>query len=282
MPSSPRPRPERTGPGSPTRTADPSRPGRPPLLLLHGVPGDGQTFAAALPCLTDSGPVIAPTLPHFGAGAPGTAPFGTDGMAEDILRLAAGLGAGPVDIAAWSFSAHAALAAALRQPQRIRRLFLYEPGFPTYVTDPSVRAEIDADAQAAFGPVYHAAMTGTAEQATAALLDASAGEPGYFDRQPDSCRQTHLRTAASVLLLFRQTPPVNLRAEDLARLSCPVTVCWGQRSRPCYRLTAQAAAAAIPQAVGLEIAGATHLWPEQDPAAFAATLRHWRRNGSAG
>ncbi|WP_239660660.1 alpha/beta fold hydrolase [Aeromonas hydrophila] len=66
---------------------------------------------------------------HFGeAGKEG--PFGLETHAGDLLALLAQLACGPVHLVGWSYGADVALTAALQAPERVRSLYLVEPGCP--------------------------------------------------------------------------------------------------------------------------------------------------------
>ncbi|WP_198368984.1 alpha/beta fold hydrolase [Roseomonas rosulenta] len=243
----------------------------PPLVLLHGALGDRRTLAPVAAHLADRWRVIVPTQRHFGPAprSVGRKPFGTASQAEDLIAMVDVLGLTRAHVVAWSFSAHSALAAALAAPERIRSLLVYEPGFPTFVTDPAARFEISADGARAFGPVVEAAQRGDWAEAARRLIDAAAGEPGWFDAQPPEVRRIHLDNADTIGLLFTQTPPVPVAAEELARLAVPTTVAWGSDTTATYRLVSQAAAQAIPGARSIAVPSAGHLLPEAAPLRFA-------------
>lgn len=246
----------------------------PPLLLLHGALGDRRTLAPVAAQLADRWRVVVPTQRYFGQGprATGSKPFGTGTQAEDLIGMLDALGLAQAHVAAWSFSAHSALAAALAAPGRVRSLFLYEPGFPTFVTDRAAQAEITADGARVFGPVAEAAHAGDWPEAARRMIDAAAGRAGWFDAEPAERRRVHLDNADTIGLLFTQTPPVPILAEDLAELDLPVTVAWGSDTSSGYRIVSQAAASAIRNARAFELPEAGHLLPEADPARFASLL----------
>ncbi|WP_198375126.1 alpha/beta fold hydrolase [Neoroseomonas rubea] len=246
----------------------------PPLLLLHGALGDRRTLAPVAAQLADRWRLVVPTQRHFGPAprSVGIKRFGTASQAEDLVVMLDALGLARAHVVAWSFSAHSTLAAALDAPERIRSLFLYEPGFPTFVTDAAAQAEISADGARAFGPVAKAAQRGDWAEAARDLIDAAAGTVGWFDAQPPEVRQIHLDNADTIGLLFSQTPPVPIAAGDLARLVVPTTLAWGADTTATYRLVSQAAAQAIPGARSIVVPAAGHLLPEADPIRFARLI----------
>jgi pimeloyl-ACP methyl ester carboxylesterase len=246
----------------------------PPLLLLHGALGDRRTLAPVAARLADRWRVIVPTQRYFGPQprAAGSKPFGTATQAEDAIGMLDALGLTQAHVAAWSFSAHSALAAALAAQGRLRSLFLYEPGLPTFVSDPAAQAELAADGARAFGPVADAARRNDWPEAARRLIDAAANQPGWFDAEPAEVRQIHLDNADTIGLLFTQTPPVPILADDLAKLELLTTVAWGSDTTPTYRIVSRAAAASIMDARAIEVPDAGHLLPEADPIRFAHLL----------
>ena len=87
-------------------------------------------------------------------------PFGTAGQRDDVIDLVRQFGRGPVHLVAWSYLAHPAMAVAIERPDLARNLFLYEPGFPTFVGSVTARDAVLADTMAAFGPVAEAFAQG--------------------------------------------------------------------------------------------------------------------------
>lgn len=249
------------------------RRGAPFVLLAHGAFGDLRSLLPVADRLEDACIPVTMSLPALAGDARPARPFGTGGQAEDLADLIAALGAAPAHIVAWSFAAHAALALACRRPELVASLFLFEPGFPTFVTDPATLAAIEEDTLAAFVPVAEAFADGDFDAALAHAIDAAAREAGYFGLQPEAYRIIHRDNAGTLPALFAQTEPVPLGPEDLAAITCPVTVARGERTRACYALVTDAAAALVPGARHEVVADAGHLLPEQDPARFAALVR---------
>jgi len=243
-----------------------------PVFLAHGALGDLRSLLPVAERLAGRCEAITMSLPALPAAERPARPFGTDGQAEDLLDLAWSLGRGPVHLVAWSFSAHAALALAVRHPEWVRSLFLFEPGFPTFIADAALRDTGRLDMLAAFDPVAQALAAGCAIAAARRAIDAAALEAGYFDRQPAARRAVHEANALSLRALFAQTEPTALTADDLARITCPTTIARGAQTRPCYRIVTDAAARLVPRARHAIVYGAGHLLPEQDPDLFASLV----------
>jgi pimeloyl-ACP methyl ester carboxylesterase len=245
----------------------------PTVMLAHGAMGDLRSLLPVADTLADGYATITMSLPALTGEARPERPFGTAGQADDLADLIAALGVAPVHLVAWSYAAHPALVLASRRPELVASLFLYEPGFPTFIADAAVAGAVIEDMMAAYEPVGAAFAAGDPLAAVAHAIDAAAREAGYFDRQPEAYRMIHRDNAAALPALFTQTDPVPLSADDLAAIACPVTVARGAHTRPCYSLVSDAAAALIPGARHVVVESAGHLLPEQDPAAFAALVR---------
>jgi pimeloyl-ACP methyl ester carboxylesterase len=245
----------------------------PPVLLAHGVPGDLRTLLPVARRLADAFQATTVSLPALPAEKRHVRPFGTAGQRDDLVDVIQSLWRGPVHLVAWSYSAHAAMAVALQRPDLVRSLFLYEPGFPTFVEDGSLRDAAIADAMAAFGPVAEALTRGDQSAALRLAIDGAAGRCGYFDDEPAELREIHLDTGSMLAEIFTQTPPLPLGPSDLARILCPTTVARGAVTRDSYRIVSDAAARLIPGALRVVAANATHLLPEQDPDAYAQLVR---------
>lgn len=244
-----------------------------PVLLAHGALGDLRSLLPVAASLADAFATVTMSLPAVPAAVRPLRPFGTDGQAADLLDLIAHLGRGPVHLAAWSYAAHAALVLAARHPGKVKSLFLFEPGFPTYIDDEFTAQAVIDDMMRAFAPVAEALAAGNVNKAVGHAIDAAAMEQGYFDRQPEACRLIHQANAASLQALFEQSQPTALTASELAAIACPTTIARGARTRACYSLVTDAAARLVPGARHVIVADAGHLLPEQEPQRFAAQVR---------
>jgi pimeloyl-ACP methyl ester carboxylesterase len=93
-----------------------------PLILLHGGLGSGEMFGPILPALTERHQVIAVDLQGHGRTADIDRPLDPDLMADDIAALIDHLELDRPDLVGYSLGGGVALRAALRYPDRIRRL----------------------------------------------------------------------------------------------------------------------------------------------------------------
>jgi pimeloyl-ACP methyl ester carboxylesterase len=256
-----------------------------PLVLVHGAPSDYRVWLPHCPALAAQHRVIAYTQRYFGGGTwhSDWPPFGVRTHADDLIAVLRDLGE-PAHVVAWSYGAQVALTAASEEPGLFRSVFVYEPGFPTYVTDAREVAEFATDAERMFGPVFAAVEHGDNAGAVRALVDGSAGSNGYFDSQPSERRRVQLDSARVLPLLLQQPVVPPLTCDQLRRLEMPVAVAWGERTRPLFAVVSRAAARCIDGRAPTTVLGATHLWPEERPHELVALVQRFlqsQRNPSA-
>lgn len=105
-----------------------------PVILLHGWPGFWFDWHLNIPALAGRFDVIAPDLRGFGySDKPDVAPeqgYTDAAHASDVLGLVEALKLGVVDIVAYDIGAMVAQCFALRYPQTLRRLVLFDPPYP--------------------------------------------------------------------------------------------------------------------------------------------------------
>jgi pimeloyl-ACP methyl ester carboxylesterase len=251
------------------------------VLFLHGALGDLRTWQEH--CGTLSGPyrALAYTQRYFGSlpwRADGPA-FGVITHANDLVAFVRALGLSPVRVVAWSYAGHVVLDAALREPDLFSGLLLYEPGVRTIPLEEPEESSVAQDAQAAFGPIFEAVGSGNHTEAVRKLIEVSGGN-GYFDAQPPQQQAIHLENAHTMPHLLAQAPPPEVTHKALAALPMLVSIAWGAKTRPLFKVPSQALARCIPQGHHREVRGVGHLWPEADPVAFMALVEEWLQTGS--
>jgi pimeloyl-ACP methyl ester carboxylesterase len=247
-----------------------------PVLFLHGALGDLRTWLPHVATLSARFRCFAYTQRFFGSEpwrSDGPA-FGVATHADDLIAIVEALGVGPIHVVAWSYAGHVALHAALQRPDLFESLFLFEPGVRTLALKAGERDAVVADAQGMFGPIFEAVGRGDLEQATRLLIDASGG-PGYFDAQAPQRRAVHRENAHTMPLLLTQEPPPVSSGEALGTLRIPVSILWGERSRPASKVPSQAVARCLPSGHHSEVPGVGHLWPEEDPEGFCDAVAGW-------
>ncbi|WP_437663471.1 alpha/beta fold hydrolase [Sorangium sp. So ce1182] len=244
-----------------------------PVVFLHGAVSDHRMWDRHRAIVGERHRAIAYSQRYFGTGEWGSSwpPLGVQTHTDDLVAFLRGLGAGPAHVVAWSYAGHVVLSAALTHPELIRSAFIYEPGVPSYVTDPAELSALRDDVNAMFGPIFGAVQRGDSKEAVRLLLDGSGQREGYFDAQSAERQTVNLDNARTMPLLLSQPRPPEITCGQLASLKVPVTIAHGELSRPTFGVVSRAAARCIP-GQHLVVPGATHMWPEEDAAAFCAAV----------
>lgn len=98
-------------------------------------------------------------------------------------------------------------------------------------------------------------------------------ERGYFAAQSTSAQAIQLDSAGTMpMLRTNQAPPPPISCAQLGQIKAPVVIARGERTRPLFRLIADAAAACIPTQRHAIVPGATHMWPGEDPVGFSKAV----------
>lgn len=241
----------------------------PPLILVHGSPGNGAMWKGVVAALGDDFATHAVTLPgHDRAPDAAYTPIRADDLARDVEAMAATLGS-PADLVAHSFGGVVALRLALRGKATIRRLVLLEP-----VVIPVLAALGDgaaADAMRAVFDTYRDRHFRGDARAAETMVDFWFG-PGAFDRMPESMRHyVQSRTALNLRDIdatFRET----YDPASLAAVATPTLVAYGTRSpKPAQRI-ATALASALGDGRAAALDGANHAMLTTHPAAVAGLI----------
>lgn len=235
-------------------------PGSPTILLVHGSMDRSTSFARVVARLPEFRVITydrrgyrrSRTSSSAGAGA-----AGLEGHVEDLVKiLDEGVGDGVV-LAGHSYGGTLAIATALRIPEGVASLFVFEPPLPWL--DPSYRSSPRAPA------------SGNPAQAAEAFMRRMIGDERW-ERLPQ--RVKDLRRAEGPALvaetgdLRRSEPPF-----DVSGLRAPLTVGRGGLSSRRHRAAAAALAEAVPDAELVEIPAAAHGAHLSEPAAFAGLVR---------
>lgn len=93
-----------------------------PLLIVHGLYGSGRNWGVIAKRLSDRGRVITPDMRNHGQ-SPRDNSHSYKDLAQDLAELVDHIG-GPVDLCGHSMGGKAAMALALTQPDKIRKLIV--------------------------------------------------------------------------------------------------------------------------------------------------------------
>ncbi|OYQ75180.1 alpha/beta fold hydrolase [Wohlfahrtiimonas sp. G9077] len=246
-----------------------------PILLLHGILGDGRTFAP----LQDAHPQL-PLIPYTlsGSGADGESiaaqAFNTEIHSDQLIAHCTQHYATPVSLVAWSYSCHVALLAAFKAPHLFNALYLYDCIVPSYglEEDPAALKAFSRDLHQMMSPVIKALRNGSPDVAVDAFVRAcSAKNIGLMDQSP-RIQAIKLDNAHTVSRLLTQKEPEPLTKSALNAYPVPVRICWGEDSRLIFQLASKALLEHLPKDRRLAGSGplpnCDHLLPEEDPERF--------------
>ena len=127
-----------------------------PLVLLHGGLGAIEMFGEVLPLLARGRQVVAVDLQAHGRTADVDRPLSFESMADDVAALIEHLGFDRADVMGYSLGGVVALQAAIRHPERVRKLVVVSVPFAREGWYPEVLAGM-----AQMGPEAAEPMKGT-------------------------------------------------------------------------------------------------------------------------
>ena len=243
----------------------------PPLLLVHGSPGDSRSWGRVAPHLRDRFRVLAVDLPGYG---------GSDGVPDEPVGRAALMGAAvarlaescghPVRLAGHSYGGVVAVQAALQAaPGTVERLALFEPVFFRALQLTDDRAALDP-AAAHFENYAGRAIVG--EPAVVRLMiDYWFGE-GAFTRMPEPVRGYLDANAPRNALDVRSSFNDTATAEQLRAFDRPVLVAYGDRSPDIVQAIGRGLMKLLPNARMEALAGANHGMLDSHPEAVARLI----------
>jgi pimeloyl-ACP methyl ester carboxylesterase len=257
--------------------------GRPTVLCLHCSGGAGRQWRA----------LTAPLAAHFdfrtpdllGYASPGSWRAGTMVTLDDEADRLSGLLADvrqPLHLLGHSYGAAVALQLALRRPERVATLTLYEPVRFALLADVDGAAPAEA-AQAAearhqinsaanrFGL---AAMSGRHEEAAERFVDFWGGA-GSWAAMDQRRRQLLVAAVPKMHAEYQALMGDGVRGNAYERLTMPVRLLGGTSSPLAVRTVLRRLAARLPQASTVSIVGLGHMGPVVAAARVRAHLPAW-------
>ena len=245
-----------------------------PIVFVHGAVMDARAWEPIRAEISDEYHFIAPTLRYFGPGdwPDGGLRFGEVTHADDVATFIEALGLGPVHLVGRSYGANVAAAVALRNPDLVQALVLWEPPLSSLIQANDDGIEARQAAGRMFGPVDAAMQEGDAEKATRLLIEGIYGlPPGGWDSLPPEVREMQLDNART-MPIFWSRPSWELTCEVLGQLNAPTLVAHGEGSNVFFTHIAEALGQCLPQAEVATLTGAKHNGPASDPAGFARMI----------
>ena len=249
--------------------------GRQNILCLHCSGGSGRQWRS----------LMAPLAPYFNIRSPDLLGYASPGswragamltLDDEADRLQALLGDGeqPVHLLGHSYGAAVALQLALRWPEQVASLTLYEPVRFALLAD--VKEAGAAEAAQAGEARYQinsaanrfalAAMSGRHDEAAERFVDFWGG-PGSWAAMDARRRQLQVASVPKVLAEYQALMADGIPGSAYERLTMPVHLLGGTSSPLPVRMVLRRLAARLPQAATVSIVGLGHMGP-----AFQFTL----------
>jgi pimeloyl-ACP methyl ester carboxylesterase len=255
----------------------------PPVLMLHGIRGYGETFAGVAQALQPERRVIA--FDQRGRGRSDWDPqrqYHTDSYVADLAAVADHLGLEAFELLGHSMGGINAIVFASRHPQRVRRLVVEDAGPGAFEHSPGAARIVrelaqtppgfdDWEAASAYMRALRPSVTEAArQQRLREMLRPREGGGHTWQYDLAGIAATRLN-------------PDPARVVDLAphvrALACPTLVVRGGRSDYLQPAMAQAMAEANPNVRWVEIADAGHYVHDDQPEVFHRVVRAFLLDG---
>lgn len=243
------------------------------ILFVHGALADKQMWLLHQHLLSHRYETIAITQRHFDNQVDSKYPFGLDTHAKDLNIFISELNQSKLlHIVAWSYGADVVLnLLANYENVPIKSIFLYEPGYPAYLTSDDMQLFI-ADAEETYSSVFELVASKNMDGAVIALINATSNQRNYFHNQHDETKAKQLAKAYTLEMQLEQSERPEITPERLSQIKCLTTVAYGQNTRPLFQLVSKAAAEHIPGAKDIMVESSGHMLPIDDPEKFVKII----------
>jgi pimeloyl-ACP methyl ester carboxylesterase len=247
----------------------------PPLLLVHGLGDEADTWWRVLPWFARRRRVLALDLPGFGRSDHPRRAYTTGFFARSVAGLLAALGIGRAVLVGHSMGAAVVQRLALARPDMAERLVLIDGGLPTRRSYP--RGPIWLFLAPGLGEAAYTSLRRSQDQAYATLrpyyrdLDALPAEDRAFLRErvwarvwSDGQRRAFL--SALRWMAIDQAARAGAFRERLARMPIPTRILWGDGDQIAPPAAGSALAELLPNAELRVVAGGGHNLHQERPA----------------
>jgi pimeloyl-ACP methyl ester carboxylesterase len=252
-----------------------------PMLLVHGLGDDADTWHSLIPLLKDRYRVIAPDLPGYGRSDKDKRKYGMPLFTSTLLELMDVLSLPPVVLVGHSMGAMIAQALTLQHPEKVERLVLVSgslaptgsridaslllfliPGVGEWMYN-----RLRKSPQAAYATLtaYYNHLE-TLPQAERDFLYQRVNQRVWSDGQRDAYLST-LRSLAAWLPAQQKTLPARLSA-----WKTPLRVVWGENDRINPAANAHALIQLLPSARLVIVPGAGHNIQQEQAQALAEEI----------
>lgn len=253
----------------------------PAVVCLHANASSSSQWRGLMDSLAPSHRVLAPDLHGAGKGPawPTDRPLALSDEIALLEPVFAAAGA-PFVLVGHSYGAAVALLSAVRQPERVRALMLYEPTLFALV-DAACPRPNDADGIRAVVELAHAAVVaGDRSAAAGHFIDFWMGA-GAWRATPEARREPIAAAMANVQgwghALFGEPTPLSA----FAALTMPVLLLTGRDSPASARAVARLLVQTLPRLETLAFDGVGHIGPVTHPAVVNAAITDFLRRHPA-
>jgi pimeloyl-ACP methyl ester carboxylesterase len=236
---------------------------KPTLVCLHSSGSSGRQWEACAEPLRAAFRVETPDLLGYSGTSqwPSGKPASLDDEAQALAPL---LNAAPVHLFGHSYGAAVALQIALRWPERVRSLTLYEPvRFALLLGDAATQAA--GESIVAVGRrIGLEVLSGALPAAAARFVDYWSGD-GSWNRLKADRQQAIAARMTKVQAEFEALFADRVPAAAYRRLAVPVRLIGGSRSPLPARQVLDVLAAQLPDATRVTLSGIGHMGPMEAP-----------------
>jgi pimeloyl-ACP methyl ester carboxylesterase len=241
-----------------------------PLVFVHGVMGDWQTWAPQWPdfCAHYSCTSYSRRYNHPNHNDMASPDHSALVEADDLSAFMDVLGLRRAALVASSYGAFVALALAVRHPEKVSAIVAVEPAMLCYAEfSASGRQELARFRQTVIEPANEAFRRGD-EQQGALLMTGGIHAKGSAPMQGAAlARRLQSARAMRMLALSSNEFPL-LPPSALAALACPVLLVSGTETAPIHAEVFRNVCQAMPQAQRVSVPGAGHPVPRDQPQRF--------------
>ncbi len=233
-----------------------------PVVYLHSGQGEGAAMAF-LEELADSGRVVAPVFPGFGASEGLEAIDDIEDASFHVLDVLDRLGFSRVDLVGLSLGGWMAAELATRWPDRVRRVVLVN-AVGLYVEGAPIKEIFGRPLDELAGDLY-----ADPDHPVAQMMRALAQAEGSMDQIPFDLLRPVIQAQAATAKLGWNPYLHNPKLRDrLTRVTAPALVVHGEHDGIVPRAHAEAYVAGIPDARLVDLEGAAHMAALERPSAL--------------
>jgi pimeloyl-ACP methyl ester carboxylesterase len=259
------------------------RQSHPPVVCLHSSGASSRQWLPLADVLGDTCHVIAPDL--FGhAKAPAWTGAPQHVFAADVERVARVLAGGAAHLVGHSYGGAVALHVALRYPERVRSVTVYEPVLFRLLRDFAPRSREACEAADVGLGVHRDLAAGLADVAARRFVDFWSGS-GTFAALPDMQRQSIAKRMPTIAAHFAALWCDDTRLKRYAGLRMPVAFMMGKHTKAATRRIVELLRSAIAHATYEPMSAMGHMGPVTHPhivaQRLAAQIRAHRRTDAA-